>query len=154
MTEFFVVAALVVAPVAVWLTIGGDVLRVGYASDTPSPTEPAPAPSARPIRNLGVIQIVMIDHADPTLALVVVRIDGGGHRIVAVRTDNQGVGTSRLQRWAAHSRRVRMTEKKGAGDVVFRPTSRGPTRATYQRKDSLHREQGSHLGDTRRDVQL
>jgi hypothetical protein len=123
-------AALVVSPIALWRMIGGGVLRSGYVPvQSKSSTETQEGNRAhRVARHQGALHVVMVDHVDPTLVLVVLRLDGGGQRILSVRTDYQGFGNARLLAWSEVGCRIIVTEKVRAGEVVFRPITERPTR--------------------------
>jgi hypothetical protein len=130
-----ILAALVLSPVALWHMVAGDVLRLGYVPvQSKSSTETQAGNRAHPVlHHQGALHIVVVDHVDPALVLVVLRHDGGGQRILSVRTDDQGFGNARLLAWSEVGRRVVVTEKVRAGEVVFRPIkirpAGGPSRA-------------------------
>jgi hypothetical protein len=120
------VLALVAVAVMIWISVGRDVLRVGYVriSEKPSPEGPEKVAASDPSnRHEGVLHLVMVDHVDPELVLVVLRLDGGGQWISTVRADQQGFGTKRLDSWRAAERRVVIVEKPGGHEVIFRPVA-------------------------------
>lgn len=123
-------AALVVSPIALWRMVGGDVLRLGYVPvQSKSSTETQASNRAHPVlHHQGALHIVMVDHVDPALVLVVLRLDGGGQRILSVRTDNQGFGNARLLAWSEVGCRVIVTENVRPSEVVFRPIKERPAR--------------------------
>ena len=124
MTLAFGVLALAAMPMLIWLSVGRDVLRVGYVPITKKPsldTEGKTPASSSTIRHDGVLHLVIADHVDPGLVLVVLRLDGGGQWISTVRTDEQGFGVVRLASWRARAERMAIFEKPGAREVVFRP---------------------------------
>jgi hypothetical protein len=105
--------ALAVVPVSIW-SVGRDVLRLCYVPITKKPsldTEAnAPTPAST-VRHDGVLHLVIADHVDPGLVLVVLRLDSGSQWISTVRTDAQGFGIARLEWWRASAQQVAILEK-------------------------------------------
>ena len=127
MTFSIVALALCATFVGLWLVLGRDVLRASYVAVTVKPgTEREPqslSPTAR--RHEGTLQLAMIDHADPTLVLIVLRLDGGSQWISTIRVDQFGSGISRLDNWRLALERVLVVEKPRAREVIVRPLRRG-----------------------------
>lgn len=120
---FIAVAALV------WVSVGRGVLRVGYVAITKKPSledQVRRTITDSRLRREGVLHLVMADHVDPGLVLVVLRLDDGGQWISTVRADQQGFGGKRLDSWRADARRVVVIEKPRASEVIFRPLGGHP----------------------------
>jgi len=142
-----IVGVLTFAAVAmlIWLSVGRDVLRVGYVPITKKPsldTEGEPRLASSNVRHDGVLHLVMADHVDPGLVLVGLRLDGGSQWISTVRTDEQGFGISRLDAWRASARRVSIFEKPRAHEVVFSPRRGGDRSISDSRNSSDVRHVG------------
>ena len=108
-----------------WVSVGRETLRLGYVAMTNTPSVEAGGRDTirDAARHEGVLHLVMADHVDPGLMLVVLRLDDGGQWISTVRTDQQGFGGRRLDSWRASARRVVIDEKPRAHEVVFRPVT-------------------------------
>ena len=125
-TFLIVVLLLATGPLLIWFAVSrGDVLRAGYVPMTAKPSLQAGLvpQRSRPVRHEGVIHLVMVDHVDPGLVLVILRIEGGPQWISTVRTDQHGCGIGRLDSWRENGRRVVVTERPRAREVLFRPLS-------------------------------
>jgi len=130
------VLTLAAVAVLIWLSVGRDVLRVGYVKVTEKPSRDGDGrpPTPTPLyRHEGVLHLAIVDHVDPGLVLVVLRLDDGGQWISTVRVDQQGFGTSRLDEWRTDARRVVVNEKPRGHEVIFRPLKDPKSQPLYRR---------------------
>ena len=121
------VLALAAMAVLVWTSVGRDVLRVGYVTITRKPSLGVEKDLRTPdvsSRRKGVVHLVMVDHVDPGLVLVVLRLNDGGQWISTIRADQHGFGVQRLDSWRQGARRVVVVERSRAHEVIFRPLGR------------------------------
>jgi hypothetical protein len=118
------VLTLVAVSVLIWISVGRDVFRVGYVTITKKQSfegeDKLTSPNSAN-RHQGVLHLVMVDHVDSALVLVVLRLDNGGQWISTVRVDQLGFGSKRLDSWRATARRIVVVEKPRAHEVIFRP---------------------------------
>jgi hypothetical protein len=125
MILFIFACALGTVLVGLWLILGRDVLRASYVDVGVRPGDDEEQQSLSLIarRHEGMLQLAMIDHVDPTLVLIVLRLDSGGQLISTIRVDQFGSGISRLDDWRLASRRVLVVEKPRTREVIVRPLS-------------------------------
>lgn len=124
MTLILAVVVVAAIPMVIWLAVGRNVLRVGYVPITKKPwleTEVNNPAVASTVRHDGVLHLVIADHVDPGLVLIVLRLDGASQWISTARTDAQGFGIARLDCWRTSAQRVAIFEKPRAHEVVVRP---------------------------------